>query len=675
MTEEMPVSNTWTALRERKLVQWALAYLASAWVLLQVLDLIGHQFGWPDGLLRGITVALGIGFFATLVLAWYHGERGAQKVSGSELLILTLLLAVGGALLWRFVQGTRESTASPATTRARSDLVAIDKKSIAVLPFESLSEDKNNAYFAAGIQDEILTRLAKIGALKVISRTSTLQYASRPGHLPEIAKELGVANILEGSVQKAGDSVRINVQLIRADSDSHVWAETYDRKLTDMFAVESEVATTIAGSLQATLTGDEQRVLAIRPTASADAYEAYLRGLVLEAGSTNTDDWRKAAAEHAEAVRLDPQFALAWAHLAERRSMLYFNGIEVDENTPDAIKRAADTAMKLQPDLGEAWLAQGYYRYRVLRDFSGALRDFDEARKRLPNDAQVLTAFAYVQRRTGRWDEGLANMQQAVQLDPRNLSQLSALNGQFLGPMRRFAEGRVALQRALLIAPGNREFLAGMAASYLDEGRIAAAAKFIDPLPLDPKDQPVYRVKLRLLDWQRRFDEAIAARQLLLAEPSQPEIIDQMEDATDQGWDQLRVRHAAAARILFERVIRTITSSSADTIQFDKVGMQLILARAYAGINDRQAALDAAKQAVALARNDAAIAPKAEVVLAWVQTWFGDKDTALVALQSLQQVRNGITHGELQFDPNWDELRKDPRFQALLKKYAAASQR
>ncbi len=250
-------------LKQRKLVQWAFAYVAAAFAFLQGIDIVAQQFGWPDVVRRGITLALVVGFFLMLVLAWYHGERGAQKVTGAELLILTLILAIGGGLLWRFAGNSRQTNANSGAVPAvdaDSPLplpasVAIPEKSIAVLPFENLSSDKENAYFADGIQDEILTRLSKVAALKVISRTSTQKYKSAPDNLREVGKQLGVANLVEGSVQKVANAVHVNVQLIRVATDEHVWAESYNRKLDDVFAVEGEVASAIADQLNAKLTG------------------------------------------------------------------------------------------------------------------------------------------------------------------------------------------------------------------------------------------------------------------------------------------------------------------------------------------------------------------------------------------------------------------------------------
>ena len=308
-------------LKQRKLVQWAIAYVAAAFALLQGIDIVAQQFGWPEGVRRGITLGLVVGFFVTLVLAWYHGERGAQRVTGTELLINGLVLALGGGFLWRFA-AVRSADSKTATVPNESRSV-INAKSIAVLPFENRSHDPDNAYFADGIQDEILTRLAKIADLKVISRTSTQHYKSAPENLPEIARQLGVAHIVEGSVQKSGDSVRVNVQLIKAANDSHLWADTFDRKLTDIFSVETEVAKAIADQLSAKLTGQEEQIIAAKPTDNLEAYDAYLRGLAFSLKPTTPVSILGAQKYLRDAVGLDPKFALAWALLSYMDSVGY----------------------------------------------------------------------------------------------------------------------------------------------------------------------------------------------------------------------------------------------------------------------------------------------------------------------------------------------------------------
>src|SRR5216110_1896884 len=279
--------------------------------------------------------------------------------------------------------------------------LSVPEKSIAVLPFENRSEDEANAYFADGIQDEVTTRLSKIADLKVISRTSTQHYKSAPENLPEIASQLGVAHILEGSVQKSGDAVRVNVQLIKAANDSHLWADTFDRKLTDIFSVESDVAKAIADQLRAKLTGREEQVIAAKPTDNPEAYDAYLRGLADTLKTQNTPGNYLSAQKYLkEAVRLDPKFALAWALL----SYVDARGYRTLNLQPTAALRkeaqqAAETALTLQPNLGEALLAKGYYHYACLKDYDTAMRYYEQARQFLPNSSRVPENLAYITRR------------------------------------------------------------------------------------------------------------------------------------------------------------------------------------------------------------------------------------------------------------------------------------
>src|SRR5436189_5030027 len=288
---------------------------------------------------------------------------------------IAAIIVVGLAALffvrYRSLPASVRAPSSPAPGDAVLSVPArIAEKSIAVLPFENRSDEKENAYFADGIEDEILTRLSNIADLKVISRTSTRQYQSKPANLREIAKQLGVANILEGSVQKVADQVRVNVQLINVQSDSHLWAETYDRKLTDIFGVESEIARRIAESLQAKLTGHEEQALAVKPTNNPEAYDAYLRGLAFEARRLlSFDTPMKAVDSYERAVQLDPNFALAWARLSRAHAFVYFIPLDTAAARRDAAKRALENAQKLQPNSPETLLALGYYQYMVLRDY------------------------------------------------------------------------------------------------------------------------------------------------------------------------------------------------------------------------------------------------------------------------------------------------------------------
>src|SRR5436305_2628934 len=292
------------------------------------------------------------------------------------------------------------------------------ERSIAVLPFENLSSDKENAYFVEGIQDEILTRLSKIADLKVISRTSTQHYKSAPENLREIAKQLGVAHILEGSVQKSGDAVRVNVQLIKAANDSHLWADTFDRKLTDIFSVESEVAKAIADQLRAHITGQEEQVLAAKPTDNVEAYDAYLRGLAYTLKAFPTRPNALGAQKYfKEAVRLDPKFALSWALLSIVDARNYVTqSLQPTVALCEEARQAAETALTLQPNLGEAVLAKGCYYYSCLKDYDTAVRYFEQARQLLPNSSRIPESLAYVARKRGQWDRSESYLDEAERL-------------------------------------------------------------------------------------------------------------------------------------------------------------------------------------------------------------------------------------------------------------------
>src|SRR5881296_3548482 len=317
--------------------------------------------------------------------------RWPNYVLTAVLLLSAVALAISFSVFYR--------RGSPAVARSSSGKAAdvglpIAEKSIAVLPFENRSEDKANAYFAEGIQDEILTRLSKIADLKVISRTSTQQYKSAPENLPEIAKQLGVAHILEGSVQKSGDAVRVNVQLIKAANDSSLWADTFDRKLTDIFSVESEVAKAIADQLRAKLTGQEEQVIAAKPTDNPQAYDAYLRGLVYSLKPAITAAATLGAQKYLrEAVRLDPKFALAWARLSYVDAVGYLSlKLQPTLALREEARQAAETALTLQPNLGEAVVAKGQYHYACLKDYDTAVRYFEQARQLLPNSSRIPNA-------------------------------------------------------------------------------------------------------------------------------------------------------------------------------------------------------------------------------------------------------------------------------------------
>src|SRR5438045_1102868 len=375
---------------------------------MQVASQIFPFFEIPSWAVRLVVLLLILGFPIALVLAWAF-DLTPEGLKRTE---------------WADREPSRSSRNKPWR---QTESVKIPAKSIAVLPFENRSEDKANAYFADGIQDEILTRLSRIADLKVISRTSTQHYKSAPENLPEIARQLGVAHILEGSVQKSGEAVRVNVQLIKAANDSHLWADTYDRKLTDIFSVESEVAKAIAEQLRAKLTGQEEQVIAAKPTDNVEAYDAYLRGLAYSLKSTNTPAALLGAQKYLkEAVTLDPRFALSWALLSWVEARGYLTqALQHTVALRAESRQAAETALGLQPKLGEAVLAKGYYYYACLKDYDTAVRYFEEARQFLPNSSRIPEQLAYVTRRQGQWDRSESYFNEADRLDPRNVNLLT----------------------------------------------------------------------------------------------------------------------------------------------------------------------------------------------------------------------------------------------------------
>jgi len=404
-------------LRERKLVQWALAYIAAAFALLQGLDIIAQQFGWPDAVRRGITIALALGFFVTLVLAWYHGERGAQRASGTELLILALLLAIGGGLLWRY---TRMASPSDAvSTRHADDAVSAPAKSVAVLPFVNMSGDPNNDYFSDGITEEILDALAQLPHLKVAARTSAFAFKGKAEDLRKVGEALDVATVLEGSVQKSGDAVRITAQLIDTRSGYHLWSEKYDRKLTSIFAVEDEIAKAITERLQVQLAGENAQSLVAQKAVDPRAHDFYLRGLTLLAARAVAE----AVDAFQRAVTIDPDYAQAWAALAEAQALLPAYGATAPQMAYTSSLESARRALALNPDTALAYVAQGMVYSDQMR-WADADRALQRALTLAPGDAEVLNQYGQFLDGIGELEPALKVFDRALQRDP--LSGISA---------------------------------------------------------------------------------------------------------------------------------------------------------------------------------------------------------------------------------------------------------
>ena len=550
--------------------------------------------------------------------------------------------------------------------------VPLIPKSVAVLPFENLSDDPDNAYFAEGIQEEILTRLASISDLKVISRTSTQRYHSKPANLAEIAKQLGVANIVEGSVQKAADQVRVNVQLINAQADSHLWADTYDRKLTDIFGVESEIAKGIAASLQAKLNGREQQELAVTPTNNPEAYDAYLRGLAFEARSAYTIDLiLKAIDSYERAVQLDPNFALAWGRLSRLDAGL---GLYYDA-TPgrrDAAKRALENAQKLQPNSPETMLTLAYYQYRGLRDYGAAKTTFERVAKMLPNSSEARMALGRVTRREGHWDQSIAYYEKALALDPRNVELLTDA-AETYSHLRQFPAALKLYDRALDIAPNDLTVMAVKAGIYQDQGNLEEAATLLSEINSQTPSEDLVESKIYQLRLERNYGEAI---RLLQARQAQFHFTSEFDKANDQlllASTQRFAGDTAGAKVIAEQARSILEPIYSD--QPDNPLGAFELSRAYAAMGEKDSALKLAERAIMLCprTKDAMIGLALEENLARIQTMFAENTRAISVIAQLLQTpyrtwlyeTPGVTPALLRLDPAWDPLRSDPAFQKL----------
>jgi TolB-like protein/Tfp pilus assembly protein PilF len=558
--------------------------------------------------------------------------------------------------------------------RAQSTLAA-PEKSIAVLPFANLSEDKANAYFAEGIQDEILTRLSKIADLKVISRTSTQNYKSTPANLPEIAKQLGVAYILEGSVQKSGDAVRVNVQLIKAANDSHLWADTFDRKLIDVFFVESEVARAIAEKLRVHLTGQEEQVIAAKPTENVEAYDAYLRGLAYNLKTATTPANSLGAQKYLrEAVRLDPKFAVAWALLSyvDARGYLQLT-LQPTTALREEARQAAETALTLQPNLGEALMAMGYYRYACLKDYDTAVRYFEQARQSLPNSSRIPESLAYLERRRNQWDRSESYFNEAERLDPRNVSLLTQ-HAQSYICRRQFPEALRKLDQVLDIVPDDLDTLVQKASIAQAVGDLPQAAILLAPLHPASNNPGALETQVYQAILERHPEQVIPRLKEILAKPNPGLGYYNGELRFWLGWAQEVGGEHSAAQETWQQARAELESFLKEQPEnFVVIGD---LALINMGLGDKTAALSLAERAMRIIplEKDALHGPIPIEILARVAARFGEPDRAIAALQKLLSIPSTgplasnapITPALIRLDPMFDPLRQDPRFEKLV---------
>ncbi|MFN2541499.1 MAG: tetratricopeptide repeat protein [Chthoniobacterales bacterium] len=650
-------------LKRRNVYKVAVAYAIVAWLLIQIATQLFPFFEIPNWAVRLVVLLIIIGFPIALVIAWAF-ELTPEGIKRTEDVDLARKQSRGGAWIYIVLIGVMMSVSlffvGRYTARERKENSPLEK-SIAVLPFESLSEDKANAYFAEGIQDEILTRLSKIGDLKVISRTSTQKYKSAPANLREIAQQLGVSNVLEGTVQKAADQVRVSVQLVNALNDSHLWAETYDRKLVDLFQVESDVAQKIAASLEAKLTGREKQDVAFVGTKNSDAYDAVLHALALR-GSQQLEDSFKQREFLQHAVDLDRNYAQAWALLGGTDALLYFFPDSSAERKLMA-RTAVETALRLAPDLAETHTAMGIYKYYCLQDYDGALAEFGTALQHAPNDRTALYFNSLVLRRQGKLEDCIRVMKEAAVLDPLN-EDIQINLGQTYRGMRRFDEARAIFDQVPSIAPNNVQWRYLRAESYLAQGDANKAGESVIGVKVSPLD-PSFGTYLTLLAVRRQFDDMIAALSPL-AETGK-DIPPLFRTVALAALANLHFATGDRARALtFRTQAEQEIKAFLDQERFPPLAYDVFI-QMEARFGDRDAFERYLRRMFDQTEKDKWQFPNSETTAAAGYMLLGDFDHALPLLQDAlsRPGENSITPGYLRLDPIWDPIRNDSRFQKL----------
>jgi TolB-like protein/Flp pilus assembly protein TadD len=665
------MSGFFEELKRRKVYRVAIAYIVAAWALAQGLAQVLPLFEISNSVIRVVIVLLLIGFPVALVLAWVfditpQGIRATPKAPpGTHRRRNIIMLAAAGIVI---------SAAAGFLLLPRAMAHKVDK-SIAVLPFQNLSDEKENAYFADGVQDDVLTNLSKIGDLKVISRMSVMSYRGDGArNAREIGKALGVGTLLEGSVRRMGNRVRVSVQLIDAENDRHLWAEDYDRDLTDVFAIQTDLARKIASALQAKLSPNENARLDRQPTKDSDAYLLYVQA---HDYANRPDRLRetslKAEELYEQTIKLDPNFALAFAGLSIVESWMY-HSYEPTAARREKARLNANEALRLQPDLPEGHLALGYSSYYGDRDYERALNEFEIAKRDLPNEADAYSAIAAIQRRQGKWAESNANFERSASLDPKNATVLFNFGINYMA-QRDFETADKLLDRAIAADP--RSFAAhGMksALAIAWKGDVGFAEKQLAFVPpgFDP-DGLVTSARIWVLTLQRKFAEALQVVQQFRGETLMIPERGPCPKPFLEGILYLRLgdkeKGQAAleqARIVAERLVRDAP---------DDPGRHAQLGAVLAGLGKKEDAVNEGKKAVELLpeSQDAFDGPQATAALAEIYGWVGEHDEAFRLLDHLLTVPNGLTVPTIKIDPVWDPLRKDPRFQALIDKYGSKS--
>ena len=654
-------------LQRRKVYRVAAAYIIAAGFIIQIGSAVFPAWELPGWTLRLVVVLLLMGFPIALILAWAYDvtPQGIRVTPGSHRRRNLLMLIASGLII---------SAGAGFFLLPRASARKIDK-SIAVLPFQSLSEEKENAYFADGIQDDILTNLSKIGDLKVISRMSVMAYRGDAlRNAREIGKALGVATLLEGSVRRAGNRIRVNVQLIDANNDEHIWAEDYDRDLTDVFAIQTDLAQKIASALQAKLSPTEKARLDNRPTQNPDAYLLFVQAHDY-ANRTEMfhDASLKAEPLFEQAIKLDPNFALAFAGLSMVESWIY-HSFDPTEGRRQKARLNADEALRLQPDLPEGHLALGFSYYYGDRNYERALAEFEIARQGLPNDAQAYMAIGAIQRRQGKWAESTANLEKAASLDPKGTNILINLASSHIA-LRNFETAEKILDRVMAIAPRSLEAcgLKGFMA-VLWKGDLSAAEKAFSSVPPENDVSGIMTWgRAWILTLERKFPDALELLEGFRGDTMFTTTTAPYPTAFAKGLIHLLQGDKTKARAEFEKAReiseKLLREAPGDAARHAQHG------RILAALGQKQEAIAEGKRAVELLpeSQDALDGPQCTSALAEIYACTGEFDEAFRLLDHLFAIPCNLTVPMFKLDPAWDPLRKDPRYQALIDKYTAKS--
>ena len=666
------MSGFFEELKRRKVYRVAIAYAVGSWALAQGLAQVLPVFDISNSVIRVVIALLLIGFPVALVLAWVfdvtpQGIKATPTIaaSGAHRRRNVMMLVATGVII---------SAAAGFFLLPRASARKIDK-SIAVLPFENLSDEKGNAYFADGIQDDILTNLSKIGDLKVISRTSVMPYRGHTSNIREIAKTLGVSSVLEGSVRREGNRVRVNVQLINANNDEHLWANNYDRDLTDVFAIQTDLAREIAGALQAKLSPTEKAQMERKPTENGEAYLAFLQAHTLFFQSMEDLEKLKQAEQlYERAIQLDPKFALAFARWSQLESWLVHSFERTAERRQKA-RTLAQQALQLQPDLPEAHLAMGFSLYYGDNDFEGALKEFEIAQRGLPNEAEGYLALGSIQRRMGKWPESNASLEKAAILNPKDSWVLQNLALSY-ATLRDFGAANKTIDRGLKVSPDNLglwEIKAKLAVA--EKGDLSVSEKAFQAAKSIPMNDETKlriaggRVDVFLLErkYQEALQEAESLSDGLLA--GIPQALCGKYYLVGFARKALHDEAGARAALLKAKdLVEVLLKQSSDSPD-----LHIQLAKVLAYLGEKDAALTEARRASEILpeSKDAFGGPEITEGVAEVYATVGENARAIELLEGLLSRPSPVTVALLKLSPAWDPLRKDPRFQALIDKYGA----